>query len=111
MRCLAPICGVKSVILYGSFARGDFGPKSDLDLFIITDKVGARNAVLKALAELDLDRRLIMPPARTFGGWWSLASGFFKWKSTQTEWLPWLDDVSTSCVGACVVRVWTGYSP
>jgi len=64
VKCLTPIAGVKTVILYGSFARGDFGPKSDLDLFIITDKAGARNAVLRALAELELDRR-IQPTVRT----------------------------------------------
>ena len=62
--CLAPISGVKSVILYGSFARGDFGPKSDLDLLIITDKAGARNAVLRVLAGLDLERQ-VQPTVRT----------------------------------------------
>jgi predicted nucleotidyltransferase len=64
VKALIPIPGVKAVILYGSFARGDFGPKSDLDLFIIADKRGTRNAVLGALAELDLDRR-IQPTVRS----------------------------------------------
>jgi len=64
VRFLAPISGVKSVILYGSFARGDFGPKSDLDLLIITDKAGTRNAVPKVLAGLEMDRR-VQPTVRT----------------------------------------------
>lgn len=37
-RELSLIRGIKFVILYGSYARGDFGPKSDLDLFIMTSK-------------------------------------------------------------------------
>ena len=61
---LTPIAGVKAVVLYGSFARGDFGPKSDLDLFIITDRPGTRREVLEAIADLDLDRR-IQPTVRT----------------------------------------------
>jgi predicted nucleotidyltransferase len=64
VRCLAPLPEVKAVILYGSFARGDFGPKSDLDVFIVTGKAGARNSVLEALTELDLDRR-IQPTVRS----------------------------------------------
>ena len=28
---------LKSVILYGSYARGDFGPDSDIDLMILLD--------------------------------------------------------------------------
>jgi predicted nucleotidyltransferase len=52
------------VILYGSFARGDFGPKSDLDVFIITGRTGARNSILETLAELDLDKR-IQPTVRS----------------------------------------------
>lgn len=64
VKCLTPIDGVKAVILYGSFARGDFGPRSDIDLFIITDKAGVRNKVLMALARLELDRR-IQPTVRT----------------------------------------------
>jgi predicted nucleotidyltransferase len=64
VKCLVPIDGVKAVILYGSFARGDFGPRSDLDLFIITDRAGTRNAVFRALAGLELDRR-IQPTVRS----------------------------------------------
>ena len=28
---------LKSVILYGSYARGDFGPNSDIDIMILVD--------------------------------------------------------------------------
>ena len=64
VKSLAPLREVKAVILYGSFARGDFGPKSDLDVFIITGRAEARNAVLETLSELDLDRR-IQPTVRS----------------------------------------------
>ena len=36
---LLKISDVRAIVLYGSFARGDFGPKSDIDLFIVTGKV------------------------------------------------------------------------
>ena len=38
---LSAIDDVKLVILYGSFARGDYGPKSDIDLFILITKEDA----------------------------------------------------------------------
>ena len=63
VKSLAPVAGVKAVVLYGSFARGDFGPRSDLDLFIITDRLGDRLEVLETLADLDLDKR-IQPTVR-----------------------------------------------
>lgn len=34
---LRPLLGPLSAILYGSMARGDFGPGSDLDLLVISD--------------------------------------------------------------------------
>ena len=64
IKALAPVHGVRAVVLYGSFARGDYGPKSDLDLFIITDRPERREAILEALAELELDRR-IQPTVRS----------------------------------------------
>ncbi len=64
VRALASVAGVKAVFLYGSFARGDFGPRSDLDLFIITDKRGVREEVLEILAGLDLDKS-IQPTVRS----------------------------------------------
>ena len=64
VKSLTPIQGVKAVILYGSFARGDFGPKSDLDMLIVVDKRAARSRVVETLSELDLDRR-IQPTVRT----------------------------------------------
>ena len=63
VKSLTPLAGVKAVVLYGSFARGDFGPKSDLDFFIITDRPGARREVLETLADLDLGKR-IQPTVR-----------------------------------------------
>jgi predicted nucleotidyltransferase len=44
------------IVLFGSWARGDAGPDSDLDLLVVTAFEGARSqtaiAILKALADL-----------------------------------------------------------
>jgi len=64
VRALATVGGVRAVFLYGSFARGDFGPRSDLDLFIVTSKPGVREEVMAILAGLDLDRS-IQPTIRS----------------------------------------------
>ncbi len=64
VRALASVAGVKAVFLYGSFARGDFGPRSDLDFFIITDKPGVREEVLEILTGLDLGKS-IQPTVRS----------------------------------------------
>lgn len=48
-RELARIDGVGSIILYGSFARGDYGAKSDIDLLVITEKGVSREKLMKAI--------------------------------------------------------------
>lgn len=35
---LASIDAIDAIVLYGSFARGDYGAKSDVDLLLIADK-------------------------------------------------------------------------
>lgn len=46
----------EQIILFGSYARGDFGPASDLDLLIIKEKVDSTRAeaarIYRALADL-----------------------------------------------------------
>jgi len=42
---LSVISDIKLIILYGSFARGDYGPKSDIDLLIITTKPKSLNEI------------------------------------------------------------------
>jgi len=46
-------CGASSVILYGSVARGDDGPDSDIDLLIVMPVVGRRHdTAVRVLNEL-----------------------------------------------------------
>ena len=63
---LLKINDVRAIVLYGSFARGDFGPKSDIDLFILT---GGRDTVEKVEKEIvQLEREVeidIQPTIRT----------------------------------------------
>ena len=52
-RELSLIRDIKFVILYGSFARGDFGPKSDIDLFIMTSKRDTMEEVHNAIIGIE----------------------------------------------------------
>jgi len=46
-------CGASRVILYGSVARGDDGPDSDIDLLVVMPVVGRRHdATVRVLNEL-----------------------------------------------------------
>ena len=52
------------VILFGSHARGDAGPESDVDLLVIlasvSDKRGAAIAIRQALADIPLFKDIIV---------------------------------------------------
>jgi len=50
---LSLISEIKLVILYGSYARGDFGPKSDIDLFILTSKSNAVENIHNAIIRIE----------------------------------------------------------
>ena len=46
-------CGARRVVLYGSVARGDDGPDSDIDLLVVMPIVGRRHdAAVRVLNEL-----------------------------------------------------------
>ena len=63
---LSAIRDVKATIVYGSFARGDYGPKSDIDLFIITTKSETRQQIQDKVIELESKiGRGIQPTIRT----------------------------------------------
>ena len=47
---------VLGIFLYGSFARGDFGPKSDIDIFIIISNKIYLNKTNDILASLETKR-------------------------------------------------------
>ena len=50
---LSVISDIKLIILYGSFARGDYGPKSDIDLFILTTKPKTLNEVQNEIISIE----------------------------------------------------------
>jgi len=63
---LSTIDDIKLIILYGSFARGDYGPKSDLDLFILTTKQETMNSIQDKI--IDIEEKIgksIQPTVRT----------------------------------------------
>jgi predicted nucleotidyltransferase len=63
---LSKISDVKVVILYGSFARGEYTSRSDIDLLILTTKRETQrevqNKIIKLESEID---RNIQPTVRT----------------------------------------------
>jgi predicted nucleotidyltransferase len=58
--------GVVGVVLFGSYARGDFGRKSDVDLLVLADLAGGRTlgdvraAAVRAAIEAETAQRLPM---------------------------------------------------
>lgn len=46
---LAEIDAIDAVILHGSFARGDYGAKSDIDLLLIAEREIAREKLMKLI--------------------------------------------------------------
>ena len=63
---LSQLSSITTIILYGSTARGEAGPRSDIDLFIITSK-NIRDAIESRVIKLEkkIDR-LIQPTIRSF---------------------------------------------
>ena len=61
---LSIIKDLKAIILYGSFAREDYGPRSDIDLVLITTKKETMEELQDAIISLELGRS-IQPVIRT----------------------------------------------
>jgi predicted nucleotidyltransferase len=55
---------LKGIILYGSFAREDYGPRSDIDLMFITKKKETTEEIQDIIISLELGRS-IQPVIRT----------------------------------------------
>jgi len=49
---------VLAVIVFGSFARRDYGPRSDIDLFIVTENKEIKNAVENKILEIEVEREI-----------------------------------------------------
>ena len=63
---LSAISEIKLVILYGSYARGDFGPKSDIDLFILVSKNDVLENIQNAIIRIEEKiGKSIQPTVRT----------------------------------------------
>lgn len=61
---LSEIEEVVAVLLYGSFAREDFGPRSDVDIFVIVESASAIERVENRILEIKTERT-IQPVIRT----------------------------------------------
>ena len=64
VQSLKSIEGVEAAIVYGSIARGDYGPKSDIDLLLIVDTTDTAGIAQDILAGLQLNRT-VQPLIRT----------------------------------------------
>ena len=63
---LSEIDDVRAVILYGSFARGEYTSRSDIDLFILTTEDKTQSEVHDKVIELESEtNRNIQPTIRT----------------------------------------------
>lgn len=54
--------GLVAVILYGSYGRGDFGGKSDVDLYVLFDKASNAESGEEAITKTVVDIRSFMKP-------------------------------------------------
>lgn len=63
-RRLHQVEGVEAAILYGSIARGDYGPRSDIDILVLVEDVRAGRMAREILAEIELSRS-VQPTIRT----------------------------------------------
>jgi predicted nucleotidyltransferase len=61
---LSTVKDLKAIILYGSFAREDYGPRSDIDLMLITTKKETIEELQDAIISLEIGRS-IQPVIRT----------------------------------------------
>jgi predicted nucleotidyltransferase len=63
---LSKIDDIRTVILYGSFARGEYTSRSDIDLFILTTDKKTQNEIQDRVIELESELgRSIQPTIRT----------------------------------------------
>ncbi len=61
---LQQIPSIDAAIVYGSIARGDYGPSSDIDVLVIIDNLAVERATQDCFAGLELSRS-VQPTIRT----------------------------------------------
>ena len=90
-RRVAEVDPTAQVVLYGSFARGDQGPDSDVDLLILLpegERVGYDQGMRIKSPLYDLERhtgRIISPLVYTRSEWFDRHKGTPFFYSVQTE--------------------------
>lgn len=64
VRCLVAAADPLRIVVFGSVARGEAGPESDLDLLVVmpdgTDRKRSRRALRMALATLDVPKDVVV---------------------------------------------------
>jgi len=55
---------VKTVILFGSQARGDYDPDSDIDVLVVTERLNTkiRESILEEAFEISLNEDVVLTP-------------------------------------------------
>lgn len=58
---------IKKIFLYGSYARGDFNSKSDIDIMILTDLTDKEinkysNIIWEKCADIEIDKAIVISP-------------------------------------------------
>ena len=78
---------IRSFILYGSYARGEAGPNSDIDLFILTERTltwQERDLITDILFDINMEFDTLIT---------SLVSAVDKWESPVWSLLPIYQDI------------------
>lgn len=58
---------IKKIILFGSYARGDFNDRSDIDIMILTDLtdeeiIKYRTIIWDSVADIEIDEGIVISP-------------------------------------------------
>ncbi len=76
---LSSIAEVRLVVLYGSYARGDFGPKSDIDLLVLVSKGGVVERIHNVIISIEEKiGKSIQPAIRTIEDFRKTDSGLLQ---------------------------------
>ena len=87
VRLLVAAANPVKIILFGSFARGNAGPYSDIDLLVVEKRVRKRRMEMVRLRDvlrpLNVPVDVLVISARTFTEWWD-TPGTVIYEAAQT---------------------------